>query len=57
MSERLRIILTVLFVLIVGEFMDRTSLNVFYRMAIGISIVITLIWVIEWLIKKYKRSI
>lgn len=58
MSERLRIILlSVFFVLIVGGFMDRTGLNVFYRMAIGIPIVITLIWVIEWLIKKYKRSI
>lgn len=57
MSERLRIILTVLFVLIVGEFMDRTGLNVFYRMAIGIPIVITLVLVADWLIKKYKRSV
>lgn len=49
--------LTVLFVLIIRKFMESTDLNVFYRMAIGIPIVITLIWVIEWLIKKYKRSI
>lgn len=58
MSERLRIILlSVFFVLIAGGFMDRTGLNVFYRIAIGIPIVITLVLVADWLIKKYKRSV
>lgn len=57
MSERLRtILLSVFFVLIVGGFMDRTGLNVFYRMAIGIPITIALLLLVDWLIKKYKRS-
>lgn len=54
MSERMRLIFTMMSVFIIGGLLDHTELNLFYRIVIVATIATFLLWIADRVMKKYK---
>lgn len=55
MSERMSYIFTVISVFIIGELLEHTELNLFYRTAIVATTVYLLLWIADRIMRKYKQ--